>query len=252
MNVMLEIDLYTVLFVFAGWIIGGFVSGVSGLGAMMLALPILSIVLTAHDAILTCCIVAFPCCIQLAWNYRKSVYWPDMKTLWLSCIPGCIAGTAVLKIAPVNLLQLSISLLIATFVLLECLRTKTRFCLKDSVPALALAGAASGFTGSAVSIVGVPMGIFVLLTRWDMDRARGTMSMFFLLCTLITVLTQWFSGLYSLYLIKLSLIGTLGCALGQDIGYRVGKHICQKTFVLFVLCFLTCAAIVLFSKGLFG
>ena len=216
----------------------------------MLALPILSLKLSPSDAILTCCIVAFPCCIQLAWNYRHSVYWPDIKTLWMSCIPGCIAGTLVLKITPVALLQLCISLLIGIFVVLQCFNEKAGVRLKDSPLALCLAGAASGFTGSAVSIVGVPMGIFVLLTQWDKDRARGTMSMFFLVCTFITIVTQWFSDLYTLYLAKLSLIGTLGCLIGQECGYRIGKHMCQKTFVRFVLCFLSCAALILFFKSL--
>ena len=54
-----------IFFVFIGWVIGGFVSGVSGFGAMILALPILSFGLALLNAILTCCIVDGPCSAQL-------------------------------------------------------------------------------------------------------------------------------------------------------------------------------------------
>ena len=239
----------TAFFVFIGWFIGGFVSGISGFGAMMLALPILSLGLPPLEAILTCCIVAAPCCMQLAWLYRKYVYWPDMKWLWIGCIPGCILGTLTLKMVPVGWLQIGISILICIFLAMHIFGNKTSFTIKDSAMSLFITGCASGFTNSSVSIVGVPMGIFVLLKHWDKDRARGTMTMFFLLSSLITVAVQSCSGLYTMHLLAISAIGTAGCFIGQYLGFIVGKRITQSIFVKFALCFLACAAAMLFMKG---
>ena len=118
--------MFTAFFVFLGWFIGGFVSGISGFGAMMLALPVLTLGLAPKDAILTCCIVAGPCCIQLAWLYRRYVYWPDMKWLWISCVPGCILGTLTLMVLPVGWLQIGISLLICIFLLVQLLNQVLR------------------------------------------------------------------------------------------------------------------------------
>ena len=242
--------MFTAFFVFLGWFIGGFVSGISGFGAMMLALPVLTLGLAPKDAILTCCIVAGPCCIQLAWLYRRYVYWPDMKWLWISCVPGCILGTLTLMVLPVGWLQIGISLLICIFLLVHLFGSRATWTLPDSVASLLVTGCASGFCNSTVSVVGVPMGIFVLLKHWDKDKARGTMSMFFMLSSLITIATQWASGLYTLYLLQISLIGTAGCFIGQSLGFKVGKHINQSIFVKFALCFLSCAAAMLFWKGL--
>ncbi len=243
---------FTAFFIFTGWLIGGFVSGISGFGAMMLALPILSLALSPLDAILTCCIVAAPCCIQLAWLYRKHVYWPDMKWLWASCVPGCILGTLALKAVPACWLQIGISFLICIFLAMQFLGGKMSCTLKDSVWSLLVTGCASGFANSSVSVVGVPMGIYVLLKHWDKDRARGTMSMFFLLCSLITFATQYLYGLYSVRLFTFSAIGTAGCFAGQCLGFIVGKRISQSIFVKFALCFLGCAAAMLFWKGISG
>ncbi|MBP3730264.1 MAG: sulfite exporter TauE/SafE family protein [Mailhella sp.] len=242
--------MFTVFFVFFGWFIGGFVSGISGFGAMMLALPVLTLGLDAMDAILTCCIVAGPCCMQLAWLYRSFVYWPDMKWLWLGCVPGCILGTITLMAIPAGWLQIGISLLICIFLIVQIFGGRATWTLPDSIAALLITGCASGFCNSSVSVVGVPMGIFVLLKHWDKDKARGTMAMFFLLSSLITILTQWLSGVYNSYLFQISAIGAIGCFIGQALGFRVGRHINQAVFVKFALCFLTCAAVMLFFKGI--
>ncbi|MBQ9452555.1 MAG: sulfite exporter TauE/SafE family protein [Desulfovibrio sp.] len=236
-------------FVFFGWVIGGFVSGVSGFGAMMLALPILSLGLAPMDAILTCCIVAGPCSTQLGWLYRRFVHWDDMKWLWISCIPGCIFGTLMLKIVPASWLQIGIGLLIAIFIFMQVACAKATWHLPDSRASLVVTGMTSGFAGSSVSIPGVPIGIFVLLKHWDKDRARGTLGMFFLLCTWITVISQCAAGLYNTYLLKISAVGIAGCLLGQELGYKVGRHIDQSMFVKFAFCFLTCSAVMLFYKG---
>ena len=217
---------------------------------MMLALPVLTLVLEPRDAILVCCIVAGPCCVQLAWLYRQFVSWPDMKWLWIGCIPGCSLGTLTLMAVPAGWLQIGISLLIALFLVAQLLGARTAWTLPGSPACLLAAGCASGFCGATVSIVGVPMGIFVLLRHWDKDRARGTMGMFFMLSSLVTIAVQGASGLYTPALLEASPVGTLGCIIGQSLGFAAGRRISQAIFVKFALCFLACAAAMLFWKGL--
>ena len=243
-------SMFTYAMIFIGWLLGGFFCGISGLGAMMLALPVLTFVLAPKTAILLCCLVGGPCCIQLAWLYRKHVSCPDIKWLWLGCIPGCVIGTLVLKTVPANCLQLGLSLLICVFLILQFTENESGTVLKDSIPSLLIAGCASGFTNATVSIGGVPMGIFVLFKQWDKNKARGTMGMFFMLSSLITIAVQWFSGLYSASLFGLSFIGTAGCFAGMSLGFKVGKSINQMLFIKLIQIFLACVAIMLFWKGI--
>ena len=183
-NALAEANLFTDSVIFLGWFVGGLASGVSGFGAMMLALPVLTLVLEPRDAILVCCIVAGPCCVQLAWLYRRFVSWPDMKRLWIGCIPGCVLGTLTLMAVPAGWLQIGISLLIVLFLAVQLLGARTAWTLPGSPACLLAAGCASGFCGATVSIVGLPMGISVLLRHWDKDRARGTMGIFLCSATL--------------------------------------------------------------------
>jgi uncharacterized membrane protein YfcA len=217
---------------------------------MMIALPVLTFVLDTKTAILLCCIVGVPCCIQLAWLYREHIYWPDIKWLWIGCIPGCIIGTLTLMAVPANWLQLGLSLLICVFLLLQLAGNHSKWTLPDSVASLLITGCAGGFTNATVSIAGVPMGIFVLLKHWDKDKARSAMGIFFLLSNLITIAVQWYSGLYSLHLLQLSSAGAVGCFAGMSLGFKIGKKINQSLFVKIVLIFLAGVAVMLFWKGI--
>ncbi len=236
--------------VVVGWFLGGFTSGVAGFGAMMVALPILTLGLPPAQAVLVSCIVGAPSCAHLAWLYHKDVVWADMRWLWVGCVPGCVAGAYVLKIVPMHILQLAISIMIVCFVVLQLVREKSTWRLPDSTASLLITGLAGGFTNSSISVPGVPIGIFVMLKRWDKDRARAAMSMFFFLSSWVTLASQWYVGLYSFDMLYMALGGIVISFLGQDLGYRVGRHLNQKTFVRFMLIFLSSAAVILFYKSM--
>lgn len=238
------------LYVFIGWFFGGFVGGAAGFGGMMMALPILSMVMPASEAVLISCITGAPGSTQLAWLYRKYVVWSDMKWLWIGCIPGCVLGAFTLKIVPVHYLQMMISIMIGCFVILQILQKHSSWKLSDSIVSLIVAGMASGFANSSVSVVGVPISIFILLKQWDRDRARGTMGMLFFLSGWITLASQWYAGLYSMNMIPLAITGIIASFLGQIAGFKAGRYLNQKIFVRFVLLFLICAAGILFYKAL--
>ena len=238
------------IIVFLGRLVGGVVGGIAGFGGMMVSLPILSLGLPASMAVLVCCLSGAPGYVQLAWLYRKNVVWSDMRWLWIGCLPGCILGTLTLKAVPVHYLQLMISIMIACFVLLELFHGKTSWSLPDSIFSLLFTGLASGFAHSSVSVVGVPIGIFILLKHWDKDRARSSTAMFFFMSGWITVLVQWLAGLYTMDLLGLSLVGMTAACIGQYAGFRIGRSINQVLFVRIVMAFLIFSAVTLCYKSL--
>ena len=238
------------ILVFIGLLLGGFTSGVAGFGIMMIALPILTLGLPITDAVLVCCIIGVLTAVQLAWLYHRFANWSDVKMMWLGCVPGCIAGAYTLKIIPMSILQMAISVAIVCFLLLQLLREKSSWRLPDSRFSLIFTGAASGFASSTVSLVGVPIGIFILLKGWDKDRSRATMSMLFIVCGWVTFFSQWSAGLYTADLFKLAVSGVVAALIGQELGFKAGRYLNQKMFIRFVLFFLSIAAVTLFYKSI--
>ena len=238
------------LCVFFGLFLGGAGGSATGLGAMLIGLSILSMGIPTTDAVLVCCMTGAIGCFQLMWLYRKEVRWSEVRWMWIGCVPGCVLGAYTLKVVPVHLLQIMVSVSIVGFVLLQLLGSKADYHIKDSAHSLGLAGFAGGFFHSSISVVGVPIGIFVLLKKWDRMHAMGAMSMFYFLSGWITMASQWGAGLYRMDLLGLAAAGLAGQLLGQQVGFRLGKRLDQRLFKRFVLLFLSVSAGILFYKAL--
>ena len=54
--------------VFLAWFLGGFINGVSGMGAAMVALPIVACVLEMSEAVPATCLVAVTLAVYVAWT----------------------------------------------------------------------------------------------------------------------------------------------------------------------------------------
>jgi len=233
-----------------GWFIGGIVGGATAVGAVMVAMPLLTLVLSPGDAVLVACLVGFPATLHLAWSYRKAVTWRDLRDMVIGVVPGSVLGWLVLKFAPVQVLQLMVSAMLACFVILQLFRRFAVWRLPDSPLVGVMGGCITGLIGSSVAMTGAPLGIYVLLKGWGPDRARGNMSGFHMFPMAGAVLTQAFSGMYTMPLLEFALFGLAGCIAGQMLGVRLGRHIDQNFFKRVVLFFLSIAAVILLVRAL--
>jgi len=232
-----------------GWIIGGTVGGATGIGAIMVAMPLLTTVLSPGDAVLVSCVVGLYGSIHLSFSYRKSCSWKDIRDLAIGSVPGCLLGVFVLQAASIQVLQLMVCFMLTCFVLMQLFRRAAAFILPESAAIGIGAGVICGFVSASVAMMGAPLGIYVLMKHWSPDRARGNMSVFYAFTSIGTVVLQAVSGLYSPSLLKIALIGMAGCAAGQIIGVRLGRHIDQQLFHRLVLIFLAVSAVILFFRA---
>ncbi|WP_298067193.1 sulfite exporter TauE/SafE family protein [uncultured Mailhella sp.] len=232
-----------------GWMCGGIVGGATGIGTAMIAMPILTLVLSPSDAVLVSSLLAVVSSTHLAWAYRRFAVWADVWPLVTGMLPGSLLGVMVLKVAPVYVLELMICVMLACFLLMQCSSRLSRFSLPDAPPFGLGAGAVCGFVQSSVVMSGAPLGIYVLLRHWDPDRARGAMSLFYVCAAMCAMLLQAASGLYSASLVKLALAGLAGSLAGQTLGVFLGRHLGSETFRRILLVFLAVAAAVLFCRA---
>ncbi len=236
-------------FVALGWMCGGIIGGATGIGAVMIAMPILTVALAPGDAILVSSLISAVACLHLTWAYRRFAVWKDVWPLLVGMLPGEFVGVMILKIAPVPVLELMICTMLACFLLMQSSPRLAKFSLSSSLPVGIGSGTVCGFVHSSVTMSGAPLGIYVLLRHWDPDRARGNMSVFYMGAALSAVVMQGASGMFTPPMFRLALAGLGGCVLGQTLGVYLGKRIGGKTFRHILLCFLAVAAIVLFVRA---
>lgn len=233
-----------------GWFWGGLVSGICGVGAVMVAMPLATFVVSSSESILLSSLVSMYSSIHMGVAYRHSCVWRDIRPLVVGVVPGCFLGVLVLKVAPAQLLQIMISGMLACFVVMQMFRRFASWTLPESALLGTGVGVVCGFVSASVTMVGAPLGIYVLLRHWDPDRARGNMSVFYIFTGVGAVVVQAFAGLYHMRLFSMALAGVLACAAGQTIGIRLGRHLDQRLFRRLLIFFLGISALVLFVRAL--
>jgi len=232
-----------------GWGIGGVSGGATGLGAIMIAMPILTLVLTIQEAVLVSCIIGLFGAFQMVAVYYRHCVWKDLREMAVGAVPGCLVGSLALAAVPLRILQLMVCVMLACFIGMQLFRRAAAYTLPESCSLNILAGLISGFVNASVAMVGAPLGIYVLLRHWPPDKAKGTMSVFYLFAALLSVAGQAAGGLYTGRLLFLSLFGIAGCFAGTVVGIRLSRHIDQQLFQKLVLFFLAVCAILLFVKA---
>lgn len=241
---------WTCFMVALGWMFGGLVGGATGIGSIMVAMPLMTAVLTPGEAVLVSCLTGFYGTLHLSYSYRKSCCWKEIRDLAAGAVPGCVLGALVLRVASMQTLQLMVCTLLVCFIGMQFFRRAATYRLPDSTVIGVVAGLICGFVSGSVAMVGAPLGIYVLMKHWSPDRARGNMSVFYLFTSVTSVAAQAFAGLYTVTLFQVSLAGVAGCFLGQIAGVRLGRRIDQKLFQRIVLGFLAVAAVVLFARAM--
>ena len=219
----------TDLFVFFAWILGGFVSGVSGIGGAMVAFPFLAMLLPVHEAIALTCIVNMVmdiCLASLHFRFcRVSALWPML----LASVPGSFAGLYILQICSGPVLQGAVGLLLLYYVYWQ--KTfRARGTIAHPRALGAVAGFGSGLLGTAISFDGPPIGAYGLCMGWEPRVFLGTLGVFFVIRGSLTVILQATAGFYTPEVLGYALYGAPGVILGTLLAFPVAKRIPQETF----------------------
>ena len=139
--------------VFLAWFLGGFINGVSGMGAAMVALPIVACVLEMSEAVPATCLVAVTLAVYVAWMYRAHSRVAPIVPMLLGCIPGLIIGVCVLRVVPGIWLQGGLGAALIVYVAWQLLH-RAGTAHPESVRGCAVSGFASGFANAAISLAG--------------------------------------------------------------------------------------------------
>ena len=199
--------------VFLAWFIGGFVNGVSGMGAAMVALPIMACVMDMSVAVPASCFTALVVATQVAWMYRKSCRYASLPFMLTGCVPGVVGGVLILRVVPGVWLQAFLGVALVAYVCWQYAHRRSAAHPETRTGAF-LAGFGSGFANASISFSGPPVAMYALYVGWDKDSARGTLGLFFLCINIITSLVQASAGLFTSEVLHAAMYGMPGAVAG--------------------------------------
>ena len=219
----------TSLIVFLCWFAGGFVSGLTGIGGAMVAVPAAALVLPMHVVIPLSCILNAAMDGSLAFMHFRHCRVKALGPLLLGALPGSFAGLYILQMVSDAVLQGAVGVLLVVYVLWQRV-AKAGSKKEDSWILGGTAGFGAGLLGTAISFDGPPAGAYALYRGWSPREVLGTLGVLSLVCSLFTCLFQAQAGFYTPQVLGYAMYGIPACMLGAVCAFPVVKRIRVELF----------------------
>lgn len=217
-----------VLMVVLAWFAGGFISGASGIGGAMIALPIAALFIPIQDVIALSCILNLVMDGMITAMHFRHCKVRALFPLFAGAIPGSVIGLFILQMVPGSMLQGMTGVLLLLFVLWQI-----RGAVKQGGESWikgGLAGFASGVLGSAISFDGPPVGAYGLYAGWAPRVFLGTLGVFFIIRASLTCVLQAGAGLYTPEVLRYAAYGLPATVLGTLCAFPFVKRINPEPF----------------------
>ena len=233
----------------ATFLLAGFTQGVSGFGAALVAMPLLTLFLDVQTAVPLYMLHGIIITGYLSFQLRKHLDWQKIQPLLLGSLPGIVLGIYALKRFDSNNLQVAMGVFIFLYALysLTC-----RPSPKELAPHWAyLAGFFTGAIGSAFCAGGPPAVIYVTLSGWKKDVIKVTLSVFFFITGVLTVTGHALSGLTTIPILKLFASSVIFTLAGVWLGSLCYSRIRRETYIKVMLWLLAGMGIVMIAGSYF-
>ena len=236
------------LLVVCCWLVGGFVSGVTGIGGAMVAFPVAALAIPMHELIPLSCIlnVAMDGCLAFLHfrHCRVSALWPMLA----GAIPGSFLGLYILQMISGAVLQGAVGVLLLYYVYWQC-TLRLRQAHSESAVLGGAAGFGAGLLGTAISFDGPPVGAYALHAGWNPRVLLGTVGVFFLIRSIFSCALQASAGFYTPTVIGYAMYGVPATMLGTLCAFPVIKHIPTEVFRRALLGLIALAGLVCLTRS---
>jgi uncharacterized membrane protein YfcA len=223
------------IYIFLGaiFLAAGFTQGVSGFGAALVAMPLLTMFLDVKVAVPLCMLNGLLITLYLSWQLKKHMDWRKIRPLFFGCVPGIIIGVFLLNRINSELLKILLGCLIIMYSLYRLMWDPVVGNLKERWAYMA--GFFSGVIGAAFSAGGPPTIIYVSLTGWKKDEIKATLSMFFFSTGVLMSTGHAISGLINSLVLSYFASSCLFTIVGVYIGSLCYNRIRQEVYIKIIL-----------------
>ena len=236
--------------VFCAWFAGGFVNGISGMGAALVSIPIVLLQLPFLDAIVISGVPATVLTVSQAWLYRHNSHFQAIPPMVVGCFPGGLAGILILRFIPGPVLEFLMGLGLTCYIFWLILRHSCLVAHGDSWQKGCLAGFFSGVIGVPTGLCGVPVGIYAVYAGWKKTEILGTLCLYAVSICLLTNVLHGLAGYYTPWRLEIAVYGVLGSIAGLWVSVPVCKRISASLFRKLLLTIISAAGISCMIRGL--
>lgn len=229
------------------FLLAGFTQGVSGFGAALVAMPLLTLFMNVQTAVPLSMLQGLLITLYLSLQLKQHVDWKKILPLLFGCLPGIIVGIAALKSFNSSMLQRSMGAFILLYSLysLGCKPAPRKLSTWWAY----LAGFLTGLISSAFSAGGPPTIIYVSLSDWSKDEIKATLSVFFFTAGLITAAGHAVSGLTTITVLKTCIMAGPCTVMGVWAGSRCSNRLRRESYISVMMWLLVIMGIMMMATA---
>jgi uncharacterized membrane protein YfcA len=233
----------TEIFVLAGALAGGYVSGLTGFGMGLTALALwLQVVppIVAAPLVVTCSIISQLQTLPAIWH---AIVWRRALPFILGGLVGVPLGTALLAFVSLPAFKLFVGCILIFYCGFLLLRRSAPTVAWGGRVADGVAGFGGGVMGGLAGLSGPLPTIWASLRGWGKDERRGVFQAFNLSILLLAVASLTFGGYMTLEVGWLTLVGLPGILIGSWSGRKTYDRMGDGRFNQVVLALLLLSGI---------
>lgn len=219
------------------------VFGLAGFGVGLVAMAFLPFIMTPATAVVLMTAYAMIFTVVLFVPLRRDFTPRAIVGLLVGSIIGTPAGIWILAVAPPDVLNRLIGLMLVVVVALEF---AGRFPRRLTAPGWGVgAGVLSGLIGGAVGLPGPPLVVYAATQDWSPRTFKANVQAFFIVNQGVILAGYWFAGLLTAEVVRLTgaylLPALAGTLLGMSLFHRVDPVRFRK--IVFALLFVSGAVL---------
>jgi len=211
------------------WFAGGFVNGVAGFGAAMIAMPILAPFLDLTVAVPSCTLIVLCLNIQVGWTFRRFIEWQYLKGIVYGAVPGVIISIFVLEYIPENQLKAGMGIFIVCYALWSLYEDNNKIRVINPLWGY-LSGILSSAFGMAFGFNGPPLAIYVAYCGCSSRSVKGILGAGFIITGSCIVLAKTFTGQVDTTVLTIFAAATPAVIIGSKLGIRLSATFSEYSY----------------------
>jgi len=247
---MTDFDALTVLGIGAAYFLGSIIKGITGFGALLIAIPLMSLVADAPGAIaLTTVPVLFSNIWQLVESREGTWAIRRFRVLSVFLVAATFAGSQFLVRFDPSLSAGVIGVVVVLFCLSKVFPLRLSFQTDRDHLVAPTVGVVAGVIGGTSNLSGTILIMYLVSLRLEKNRFIGAIALLYLFSSIPIYLTlSWFDH-YSDQQLWISAGLLIPAFAGLAVGRRVRDFVSQAMFERVVTGLLFCLGIVLLARA---
>lgn len=241
------------VFAFAVFFLGGAAKGILGIGLPLIAVPLLSHVVSVPEAI---ALLSVPIVVSNAYQmFQPGDLGPVLRRFWLlltGLVVGIVAGAQLL----VSLDQYVLSLVLGAFLIVFALYNlvNTRFTISPPLERRLnlFVGLGAGLFGGLTSFFGPPLMMYLIALRLPKDLFVVSIATVYFFCAIPLTISLAAHQILGQRELVLSTVALVPAFAGIFFGQRVRRLVPEETFHRVLLATLILIGLNLIRKAVYG